>query len=141
MKDIEGKVISHENLSENGIDEMECGSRKNSNIILKDFGLNTSIKSQGSGILPKEEDEEDSDDDENDYFGEDDFERGIELSKNEFKMRIDPEVRFKLNPDEIEETEKPADPNAAKRNSLLFPAYSILKNSPLVQPSDFKALK
>lgn len=85
--------------------------------------------------------ENSEDDDEDDYFDEEDSHQGGgDYHKNEYRQRIDSEVRFKLQPS-VQEIDKLVDMGAAKRNSLLFPAYSILKNSAHVQPSEFKALK
>ncbi|KAL4499335.1 hypothetical protein ABPG72_006921 [Tetrahymena utriculariae] len=135
LKDIEGKIISHDNLSMNPDDQIDNDLR---NSILKNCQFNEDSisqgRSQGSGIMNKSMD---SNEDDDDYFQDENQSE----HKIEFRNRLDSEVRFKLVPTVQEASEKPIDTNIAKRNSLLFPAYSILKNSPLVQPSEFKSLK
>ncbi|KAL4454552.1 hypothetical protein ABPG74_021757 [Tetrahymena malaccensis] len=135
LKDIEGKIISHDNLSMNPDDQIDNDLR---NSILKNCQFNEDSisqgRSQGSGIMNKSID---SNEDEDDYFQDENQNE----HKIEFRNRLDSEVRFKLIPTVQEASEKPIDTSIAKRNSLLFPAYSILKNSPLVQPSEFKSLK
>lgn len=125
--------------------ELTSEGRRGCGSILREEGLGDT-----SGILgvKRMRDEDNSCDDSDDSSDEEEL-----LSHLGCRMRVDGEVRFRIDKNDEEVFDIEANDevisssigmsgfDTAKRNSLLFPAYSILKNSPLVQPAEFKALK